>query len=187
VNRRCLSIGSVLLVAILLIALMGTVATGSTLFGSRFKLGETIEFKIQDSTTWWWGCGSCCAESIVLGWRIEDGSGMTIYATALDPVMGASMWIGTWNQVDANGLGVPAGQYKLLVDTSVGTLSRCFSLYDPCNTCWGGCTTACSPCCEDLSSISECYCKTSLVFVDTCQTGCFPLFWWGGCCSGCCP
>ena len=45
-NRRCLSIGSVLLVAILLTALMGTVATASTLFGTRFKLGETIAHEL---------------------------------------------------------------------------------------------------------------------------------------------
>lgn len=178
-KRRWISVGCVLLSTLLLVSLVGF-SWGVS--GTRFKIGEAITFEVRDSTTWWWGCCSC-SETRVLGWRIANNAGQTLHSVVLPgPGVPASTWQGSWDQFDANGLAVAAGQYKLLVDTSAGTLSRCFSIYDPC-----GCVSCYSPCsscaCEELSSITDCSCKVSLVFVDNCQVGCFPLFWWGGCCG----
>jgi len=184
VKRRWISIAGVLLAVLLFSALVGHAASGSTLFGTRFKLGATIQFAVEDSTIWWWGCCcNCCSETLVLGWRIVNTAEQTIYSAPLTAPVSASMWQGSWNQVDASGIAAAAGQYKLYVDTSAGTLSRCFTIYDPCCRC-------CSPCsvcsCEQVTSISDCACRTTLVFVDSCQTGCFPFFGWlSGCCSPC--
>jgi len=184
VKRRWISVGGLLLAVLLLTVVVSHAASGSTLFGTRFKLGETIQFRVEDSTSWWWGC-CCCTETLVLGWRIVNTSEQTLYSAAFNAPVSASQWQGSWNQVDANSAAVSAGQYKLYVDTSVGTLSRCFTIYDPCCRCgWSPCSV-CS--CEQVTSISDCACRTTLVFIDTCQTGCFPFFGWGGgWCSSCC-
>lgn len=178
-KRRRISIGCVLLSTLLLVSLIGF---SWSLSGTRFRIGEAITFDVQDSTTWWWGCCSC-TDTLVLGWRIANSAGQTLYSVVLSAPIAASAWQGTWNQTDATGLAVAAGQYRLYVDTSAGTLSRCFSIYDPCGC--GSCYSPCTACtsCEDLSSITDCACKVSLVFVSNCQVGCFPLFWWGGCCG----
>ena len=151
----------------------------------RFKLGQEIQFRVNDSTTWFWGCCTC-EQSSVLGWRIVTITEQVIYSVIHDAPVGASAWTGVWSQMDTGGSAVPAGQYKLVVDTSVGTLSRCFTLYDPCGCGW------CNPCmtcaCGDVASITNCACRTSLVFVDPCTTGCLslPFLWGWGCgCSSC--
>ncbi len=155
----------------------------------RYKLGEEIQFQVEDSTTWSWGCCGCCTcdDTLVLGWRIVNTSQQAIYSVIHDAPVSASAWLGSWTQIDSLGGSVAAGQYKLVVDTSVGTLSRCFSIYDPCGCYW--CNPCCSCVCEDVSTVSDCSCRTSLVFVDSCQTSCFrfPLFWgWRSCgCSSC--
>jgi len=186
VKRRWISVGCVLLSALLLVSLVGF---SWGLSGTRFKIGEAVTFEVQDSPTWWWGCCSC-SETLVLGWRIANSAGQTLHSVVLNAPVSASIWQGTWDQLDATGLAAVAGQYKLYVDTSAGTLTRCFSIYDPCGSC-GSCYSPCSTCaCEEVSSITDCSCKVSLVFVSNCQAGCFPLLWWGGCCgsSGCgCP
>lgn len=185
---RLARIGSLILAMVLVTSLMGLSA--STLFGTRFEMGEEIQFKIEDSTTWWWGCCSC-ETSLVLGWRIVNASEQAIYSVIHDAPVASSIWQGSWMQVDSMGVAVPAGQYKLYVDTSVGTLSRCFTIYDACACSW--CTTPCNSCvtCEDVTSVTNCSCRTTLVFVEDCQFGCFPLFQWGcsTCNSGCssCP
>ncbi len=162
--------------------IIGTAAVASSLFGTTYNLGEEIKFQVQDSTTWWWGCCTC-EDTLVLGWRIANLSGQVVYSVIHDAPVSASIWQGSWLQLDMNGAAVAAGQYKLLVDTSVGTLSRCFTLRDPCGCNW--CTSACTSCvCEDVPSIDTCACRTSLVFVDDCNSGCiFPFFLWG--CSSC--
>jgi len=151
---------------------------------TRFKLGESIQFRVDDSTTWFWGCCSC-PETLVLGWRVVTTSEQVTYSVIHDAPVSASTWLGTWTQVDIAGIAVPAGQYKLYVDTSVGTLSLCFTLYDPCACSWCGCTTCCA--CDDVSIITNCGCRTALVLANSCQTGCFsfPFFWGWGCCG--CP
>jgi hypothetical protein len=161
------------------------VGFGWGLSGTRFEVGEAITFEVQDSTTWFWGCCcNCCEETMILGWRIANTSEQTLYSVVLDTPAYASTWQGVWNQLDAGGVAVAAGQYKLYVDTSAGTLSRCFSIYDRC-AC--NCYSPCSACaCADVSSITNCACKVSLVFVDNCSVGCFPLFWWSGCCGSSC-
>ena len=122
-----------------------------------------------------------------MGWRIVTDSEQVVYSVAHDAPVSSSSWVGTWTQIDSRGAAVSAGQYKLYVDTSVGTLSRCFRLYDPCSCCW--CTPCCTSCtlCTDVPSITECCCKSELEFVSTCQTGwCwFPFFWGCGSRSGC--
>lgn len=177
-KRRWVFVGCVLLSALLFVSLAGF---GWSLLGNRYKIGDTITFEVQDSTTWWWGCCSC-TETLVLGWRISNSAQQTLYSVVLDAPVSASFWQGSWDQVDATGLAVAAGQYKLFVDTSAGTLSRCFSTYDPCGC--AGCYSPCSSCaCEEYGSITNCACRASLVFVSNCQVGCFPLFWWGSCCG----
>jgi len=179
VKRRWVSIGCLLVSTVLVVSLVGF---GWSLSGDRFKVGETITFEIQDTTTWWWGCCTC-AETLVLGWRIVNSAEQVVAFAMLEPHLAASAWQGVWTQLDANAVAVGTGHYKLYVDTSEGTLSRCFTIYDPCacNRCY----SLCGDCyvCEDISSITNCACKVSLVFVQDCQIGCFPLFWWGGCCS----
>ena len=160
---------------------VGIAAMASSPFGTSFDLGEEIQFKVEDSTTWWWGCCSC-EESLVLGWRIVNSSQQVVYSVIHDAPVSAAIWQGSWLQFDMNGIAVAAGQYKLYVDTSVGTLSRNVTIRDP-NAC-GWCTSSCTSCVgEDVPTITSCSCRTTLVFVESCQTGCFPFFWWGSCSS----
>ena len=168
---------------------VGISAMASSLFGTTYDLGEEIQFQVQDSTTWWWGCCSC-EDSLVLGWRIVNLSGQVVYSVIHDAPVSSAIWQGSWLQLDMNGIAVAAGQYKLLVDTSVGTLSRCFTIQDPCGCNWyvSSCCTSCV--CEDVPTITNCSCSTTLVFVEDCNTGCFPFFFWGcSSSSGCstCP
>lgn len=168
--------------AVLLLSLaVGGSAMASSLFGTSYNLGEEIQFQVEDSTSWWWGCCSC-EETLVLGWRIVTASEQVVYSVIHDAPVSAAIWLGSWSQLDMNGVASPAGQYKLVVDTSVGTLSRCFSLRDPCACSW--CFSPCTTCvCEDVPSITTCACTTTLVFVDDCGFGCFSLFGWG--CNSC--
>jgi hypothetical protein len=170
------------LAGLLLVMVVGSMAMASSLFGTTYDVGEEIRFQVEDSTTWWWGCCSC-QDSLVLGWRIVNLSGQVVYSVIHDAPVAASIWQGSWLQLDMNGVAVAAGQYRLLVDTSVGTLSRCFKIQDPCNSCnW--CTSSCTSCiCEDVPSITTCSCTTTLVFVDDCNSGFFPFFLWG--CNSC--
>jgi len=168
----------------LLLASFAASATSSSLFGSRFKLGTEIQFKVQDSTTWWRGCCSC-SEAQILGWRVTTSSGLVVYSVVHDAAVPASAWVGTWAQIDVNAKAAASGSYVLYVDTSAGTLSRCFTLYDPCGC--SSCSTPCWSCaCQDVSTITTCSCQTTLVFVDTCTTGCLPFFGWFGCSSSPC-
>jgi hypothetical protein len=180
VRGKRVSIGVLSLVVLLVASFVALPATST-----RFKLGEDVAFHVNDSTTWFWGCCTCEA-TLVLGWRIVSSMEQVIYSVVHDAPVASSTWIGTWGQIDSTGAAVPAGQYKLYVDTSVGTLSRCFTLYDPCGCGWCHPCTACA--CEDVSSITTCACRASLVF-NACQTGCFsfPLFWgWSSCgCTNC--
>jgi len=178
--------------------------TASTLWGTAFNLGQQIEFRVEDASTWWWGwCCTTCTTSWVHGWRIVDVCGQTVYAVTHDGPVASNVWQGDWTQVDMQGNAVPAGHYKLVVNTSVGTLSRCFTLRDPCAaTCWWGCgswwtyagcacgtgcswsVTACwSSACEEVRSITQCGCRTSLEFIDRCGDCWNPCVWWG--CSTC--
>jgi len=90
------------LVFLVLAVAVSTAAATSTLYGTRFKAGETVQFKIEDSTIWWWGCCSC-PETSVLGWHITNSAGQTIYNAVNDAPVPVSSWIGTWAQVDADG------------------------------------------------------------------------------------
>jgi len=160
---------------------VGSVAMASSPFGTSFNLGEEAQFKIEDSTTWWWGCCSV-EESLVLGWRIVNASEQVVYSVIHDAPVSSAIWQGSWLQFDMNGIAVGAGQYKLYVDTSIGTLSRCFTIRAP-NAC-GWCTSSCTSCvCEDVPTITVCSNRTSLVFVEDCNRGCFPFFLWGRCSS----
>jgi len=169
---------------VLSLALGAVAAHGATsLFGTRFNVGEEIQFKVEDTTTWWWGCCSC-EETLVLGWRITNLSGTMLYSVVHDAPVGAGVWLGSWNQKKLDGTAASTGQYMLVVDTSAGTLSRCFSIYDPCGC--SSCNSCMSCVCEHVTSITSCACKTSLVFVDPCSMNCFPFFGLFGCCSSPC-
>lgn len=175
------------IVSIVILASVGASASTTSLFGTRFRVGTEIQFRVEDDVTWWWGCCSC-APSQVLGWRVVSSTGTVVYSVVHDAAVPAASWVGSWTQVDASAQAVPAGQYMLYVDTSVGTLSRCFTLYSPC-AC-SPCTPMCWTCsCDQTPSITNCSCRASLVFVDTCTSGCLPFFGWFGCgcnsCSGC--
>ena len=153
----------------------------------RIKLGEEIRFTVEDSSTRLWGscCCCCCEDGLILGWRIVADSEQVIYSVIHDAPVSSSSWVGTWMQIDSLGAAVPEGQYKLYVDTSVGTLSRCFRLYDPCCSCHNPCCASCTVC-ADVRSITECCCKYELEFVSTCRTAwCWFPFFWGCGCSGC--
>jgi hypothetical protein len=172
------------LVFVLLLVSLAASASSTSLFGTRFKLGTEIQFQVQDDTVWWLGC-CACTPTQVLGWRVTTASGQVVYSVVHDAPVPAAAWIGKWTQLDAAASAVPAGQYVLYVDTSAGTMSRCFSLYDPC-----GCASCYSPCwscgCQELPTITNCACRASLVFVEACTTGCFSFFPWFGCgCSTC--
>jgi hypothetical protein len=174
-----------------LCAAVGGAVSASSLFGTTYNLGDEVRFEVESSTTWWWGCCCCsCEDSLIQGWRVVDRCQQVVYSVMHDAPVSSSFWQGSWMQLDMNGMAVPAGEYKLIVDTSVGTLSRCFTIRDPCasnwcNNCNWPCTTPCTTwcVCEEVPSITDCSCKTSLLFVRDCQTGCFPFFWWG--CNSC--
>ena len=178
-KRRWVFVGCVLVIALFLSSIA---ASSATLFGTRFRVGEGIQFQIEDSSTWFWGCCCCsCETTTVLGWRITNTSGQTVYSVVHDAPVSSTVWMGSWEQATVEGGAVSTGQYILYVDTSAGTLSRCFTIYDPCNYC-----RPCYSCvCEQVSSITDCGCKTSLVFVDSCTTGCFPFFGIFGSCGSC--
>ncbi|MGB2983753.1 MAG: hypothetical protein WBC63_07840 [Candidatus Bipolaricaulia bacterium] len=194
-KRRWVFVGCALVIALLLSAAATTAAT--SLFGTRFKAGETVQFSVEDSTTWWWGC-STCEQSLVLGWRITNTLGQAVYSVVHDAPVSAATWLGTWTQTRLDGTAVSPGQYILYVDTSVGTMSRCFTISDPCGCGYGygyyaapGCSSCTS--CDQLTSITTCGRRTSLVFVGAC-TNVNPFFGlFGGCysspCTGCstCP
>jgi len=188
--KKWARLGCVLVVVLSVVAITASAWTSSSIFGTRFKVGQEIAFKVENSTSWWWGCGccgSCCPDVTVHGWRVVNSSGLGVYSVIHDAPVSASVWQGTWMQVDAASVTVAAGAYTLYVDTSAGTLSRCFTIYDPCNCCvsW---VPACTSCCQDQSSITNCSCRTTLVFIDTCAGGCFfPFSFFGSCGCGTSP
>ncbi len=180
-KNRWTLVGCLLVVVLTAVALVGSAGTSSSLLGTRFKAGQEIQFVVKDTTTWWWGCCSC-TETLVLGWRVTNSTGVTVYSVVHDAGVPASAWQGTWLQMDGAGNVVPAGEYMLYVDTSAGTLSRCFRIYDPCG-CYNN--YLCNTCgCQDNATITNCACKTSLEFVDTCSFGCLSFFWWLNPCCG---
>ncbi len=185
--RRWLTRGSIVLLVLLMMAVVvGQAAT--TVSDGRYKVGETIQFKIQNTTSsWWWGCCCCqctCDETQVLGWHIANSSGQTIYMVVHDAPVAASIWQGNWAQINSTGVAIPAGEYMLYVDTSVGTLSDSFQVYDPCCGCWGWWWN-CNWCNETSSITTNCYCRTSLVLLKEAVDYCQPLFRWP--CNPCCP
>ena len=183
-RRKWYGLGVALVTLLLVCSFVALPATSP-----RFRVGEAIQFRVDDASTWFWGCCGCCEceDTLILGWRIVTTAEQVVYSVVHDAPVSASTWSGSWAQADSAGTAVPAGQYKLYVDTSVGTLSRCFVVYDPCSCCWYSPCVTCA--CTDLPSIAGCACRTSLVFVDDCRTGCFFPFFWGWGCCGCssCP
>jgi len=183
--KKWARLGCVLVVVLAMGAVVASAGTSSSLFGTKFNVGQEITFKVENSTTWWWGCGTCCPDVTILGWRVASSAGVTVYSVIHDAAVSASIWQAAWAQTDSAGAAVAAGAYTLYVDTSAGTLSRCFTIYDPCNRC-----LSCLPCstcmCQSVSSITNCSCRTTLVFVNTCTGGCgfpFPFPFFGGTCG----
>jgi hypothetical protein len=61
-------------------------------------------------------------------WAGDNSSGQTIYMVVHDAPVAASIWQGNWAQINSTGVAIPAGEYMLYVDTSVGTLSDSFQV-----------------------------------------------------------
>ena len=229
---RRLAWGSIVLVGLVLFSMVASVTAASySTWSGRYRLGEPILFKVQDQKVCCWCCccQPTCPETQVFGWRIADSCGRTIYAVVHDVPVSASIWQGSWAQVDSSaaagaqasaqaaasatatgqsatavatgiatssayayGTSVSAGSYILYVDTSVGTLSRCLRIYDPCsycNCCWScSCCNCCWPrtcsSCTASATITNCCCRTSLVLIAEQSTCCYPFFRWP-CCSTC--
>ena len=222
VKKRFVWPGVVLVGLLVIVAVMGAASTSSSVWYGRYRVGETILFKVEDEPRGWWGCccQCTCSETQILGWHIASSSGQTIYTVVHDAPVPASIWQGSWSQINssaaaaqasaqaaasatataqassaagtstssayASGASVPPGYYTLYVDTSVGTLSRCFYLYDPCcGCCWGWSSCGWSRCgCGSQSTITSCCCRTSLVWVEEEQPSCHLFFRWP-CCSSC--
>ncbi|HDJ30321.1 MAG TPA: hypothetical protein ENF29_04645 [Candidatus Acetothermia bacterium] len=180
---------SIALVVMVLVATMAATATTYSNWSGKYRVGETVLFKVDTEQFWWWGCCCCCCNQQpacpavqISGWHVADSTGKTIYQVVFDTPVDASGWQGSWGQVDSSNAAVPAGYYTLYVDTTVGTLSRHIQIYDPCNCCWSwswNCNT-----CTEVASITNCGCRTSLVLLKEVATNncCVPLFWWP-----CCP
>ena len=210
---------SVVLVGVVLFALAASVtAAPCGVCSVRYKLGETLSFRVEE----WKACCCCChptcAETQVMGWRITDACGNIVHSVVHDVPIAASLWQGSWPEVDSAAVaqaaaqaiasptgsvyeswqkvksafeeyccnaGVPIlpGYYMLHVDTSVGMLSCCFRLYDPCSRCcWDRCCN-CFPC-EQSTIMTNCCWRTSLVFM-TKQAPCYRSLLWQPCCLSC--
>ena len=167
-KARWATLGVLLVAVVLLAASSASAGTSSSLFSPRYKVGEPVLFKVETESTCWWCCSSCgqpaCPAVTISGWRVADSAGRVIYTVVHDALVASSTWQGSWSQVDSAGAAVAAGYYTLYVDTSVGTLSLCVRITDPCGCCgwqWG--CTSCG--CDDNHTITNCNCKTSLVLV----------------------
>ena len=171
--------GSVVLVGLVLFAtIAGAAASPWSTQCTQYRLGETIVFTVDQQKVFGWCCCCCtCPDTQILGWRVVDSSGQTVNSLEFDPAGFASDWDGTWSQLNYSGVPVPPGYYTLYLDTSVGTLSRCLKLYDPCTCCWGwSCYT-----CGQVATITHCRCRASLVLVkqeSTCYSSrlCWPCW-----------
>ena len=169
----------VCLVALVLVA--GAVATAipaSSNTVAQYDPGEIVRFEVSEHDICWWFCGDCkpvCSVE-VLGWHITDACGVWIYSVAHEVPVPALSWQGSWLQVDSAGAQVTGGHYRIAVDTSFGTLSRCIRITERC-PCWcfapGRCLSRCT--CDETPERSECCCKVSLEFVVE-KACCFPLF-----------
>jgi len=223
VKKRFVWSGVVLVGLLVIAAVMGAASSSSSAWSGRYRVGETVLFKVEDQKVCCWCCCCCqpaCPETQVLGWHVSDSSGGIIYSVVTDGPVPASIWQGSWPQINfsaaaaqasaqaaasatataqassaagastssayASGAFVPPGYYILYVDTSVGTLSRCLYLYDPCcGCCWGWSSCGWSRCgCGSQSTITSCCCRTSLVWVEEEQPCCHLFFRWP-CCSSC--
>ena len=190
--KRCSVLVTVALgLALLLVAVSGIAGTSTSTSTAQYRLGETIRFEIEDQKTCCWCCCCCCCckptccDTQVLGWHITDACGVWVYSVVHDAPVSASTWEGSWPQTNSSGTQVSAGYYKLCVDTSVGTLSRCLKIYDPCRCCcWNPCTCWRRCSCNEIPSIKHCCCRTSLELVIKKPRCCFPFCWP---CSSSCP
>jgi len=189
VKKRFVWPGVVLVGFLVVVAVMGAASTPSSVWYGRYRVGETVLFKVEDQKVFCWCCCCCqptCPETQVLGWHVSDSSGGIIYSVVNDEPVPASIWQGSWSQINSLGASVAAGYYILYVDISVGTLSRCLYLYDPCcGCCWGWSSCGWSRCgCGSQSTITSCCGRTSLVWVEEEQPCCHLFFQWP-CCSSC--
>ena len=92
VKGRWVALGSILLVLLLVTSFVGVSATSP-----RFRAGTEIQFKIEDSATWFWGCCGCCEcdDTLVYGWRVVSTAEHVIYSVAHDTGVPSSVWAGS--------------------------------------------------------------------------------------------
>lgn len=188
-KKRFVWSGVVMVGLLVIAAVMGAASTSSSVWCERYRVGETMLFKVEDQNVFCWSCCCCqpaCTETQVSGWHVSDSSGGIVYSVVNDEPVPASIWQGSWSQINSLGASVAPGYYTLYVDTSVGTLSRCLYLYDPCcGCCWGWSSCGWSRCGSGAqSTITSCCCRTSLVWVEE-ETPCCHLFFRWPCGSSC--
>ena len=152
----------------------------------QYTPGETVRFEVAERDICWWFCGDCkpvCSAEI-LSWHVSDACGVWVYSVQHEVPVPGSNWLGSWSQVDSAGLQVSAGYYQIVVETSLGPISRCIRITEPCpGWCWtpDRCLRGCA--CSETPTRAECCCKVSLEFVVEGTACCFPFFW--RCSSGC--
>ena len=176
----------------LLVLMVGSTATAGSLFDRatmKYRVGDAVLFRVETRKSCCCCCCSC-ADTEVLGWQVVDACGQLVHTMEYDPPGLSSTWEGTWTQIDLSGTQVPSGYYKLYVDTSAGTISRCFKIYNPCSCCcWSSCWcrdlcswwSRCS--CRENPTIKHCCCRVSLELVAETGTCCLSSCWLG--CSPC--
>lgn len=91
-------------VALILIAVATAFSSYARTSCAEYKLGETVVFRVDPQKTFCFCCccGSACAEVGVLGWRVVDCSGRTIYAVVHDVAVPVSAWEARWKQIDSS-------------------------------------------------------------------------------------
>ena len=181
-RKRFVWAGVALLGLVLFTAVISAAAS-SSLWTERYTVGEEVLFNVEDETVCCWCCccQPTCEESQILGWHVSDSNGGIIYSVVHDAPVPSSVWEGSWPQIDSTGGQALAGYYYLHVDTSVGTLTRSLCIYDPCSCCWpmGFCRNW--TCCGQTSTITDCCCRTSLLFIEE-EEPCCQLFLRWPCC-----
>ena len=192
--RRQIAWAGVVLIGMVLLSAVAASASSSWFWGTTsYKAGEAVVFNVTTESTCWWCCNSCgqpaCPVVTISGWRVADSAGKVVYNVIFDAPVAASAWQGTWHQLDGYQQAVAAGYYTLYVDASVGTLSLCFRITDPCGCGCGMWSWNCCDC-QEKPSITNCTCKTTLAFVPQ-ESPCAcnqSLFGWFGLGCGCgCP
>ncbi len=117
---------------------------------TSFWVGEPVQIELKVS--YCFCCCCCCSAPQVVGWRVETWpDGVTVYSETLATPVAASAFSATWDQLDAGGVQVEAGYYKVVVVTTTGEYAAYLKLVERPQCCcfWPWLTSrpcAISPC-----------------------------------------